>query len=145
MRISDWSSDVCSSDLTATNIDGLQFKKVPRKDSWRKDTRISKEFQFGKELYTAPKSNFDKGHMTKREDVQWGETFGIAFNAANSTFYYTNAVPQHNDLNRVIWRSLEDYILHHETKKNELRLCVFTGTVLTVSNRSEEHTSTLKS
>lgn len=119
---------------TATNIDGLQFKKVPRKDSWRKDTRISKEFQFGKELYTAPKSNFDKGHMTKREDVQWGETFGIAFNAANSTFYYTNAVPQHKDLNRVIWRSLEDYILHTETKQNELRICVFTGPVLSVSN-----------
>ncbi|CDS91480.1 putative protease [Sphingobacterium sp. PM2-P1-29] len=119
---------------TATNIDGLQFKKVPRKDNWRKDTRIAKEFQFGKELYSAPKSDFDKGHMTKREDVQWGETLGIAFNAANSTFYYTNAVPQHKDLNRDIWRSLEDYILHTETKRNELRICVFTGPVLSSSN-----------
>jgi len=119
---------------TATNIDGIQFKKVPRKDNWRKDTRISKEFQFGKELYGAPKSDFDKGHMTKREDVQWGETIGIALNAANSTFYYTNAVPQHKDLNRDIWRSLEDYILHTETKQNELRVCVFTGPVLLSSN-----------
>ncbi|WP_343624484.1 DNA/RNA non-specific endonuclease [Flavobacterium lindanitolerans] len=119
---------------TATNIDGIQFKKVPRKDNWRKDTRISKEFQFGKELYSAPKSDFDKGHMTKREDVQWGETIGIALNAADSTFYYTNAVPQHKDLNRDIWRSLEDYILHTETKQNELRVCVFTGPVLSSSN-----------
>jgi endonuclease G len=119
---------------TATNIDGIQFKKVPRKDNWRKDKRIPKEFQFGKELYSAPKSNFDKGHMTKREDVQWGETLGIALNAANSTFYYTNAVPQHKDLNRNIWRSLEDYILHTETKQNELRICVFTGPVLSSSN-----------
>lgn len=119
---------------TATNIDGIQFKKVPRKDNWRKDTRISKEFQFGKELYSAPKSDFDKGHMTKREDVQWGETIGIALNAADSTFYYTNAVPQHKDLNRDIWRSLEDYILHTETKQNELRVCVFTGPVLLSSN-----------
>lgn len=119
---------------TATNIDGIQFKKVPRKDNWRKDTRISKEFQFGKELYSSPKSDFDKGHMTKREDVQWGETIGIALNAADSTFYYTNAVPQHKDLNRDIWRSLEDYILHTETKQNELRVCVFTGPVLSSSN-----------
>lgn len=119
---------------TAANIDGLQFKKVPRKDNWRKDTRLSKELQFGKELYSAPKSDFDKGHMTKREDVQWGETLGIALNAANSTFYYTNAVPQHKDLNRDIWRSLEDYILHTETKQNELRICVFTGPVLSVLN-----------
>lgn len=119
---------------TATNIDGIQFKKVPRKDNWRKDSRLSKEFQLGKELYSAPKSDFDKGHMTKREDVQWGVTPGIALSAADSTFYYTNAVPQHKDLNRDIWRSVEDYILHTETKQNELRICVFTGPVLSSSN-----------
>lgn len=119
---------------TATNIDGQQFHKVPRKDNWRKDPRISKESQFGNELYSAPKSNFDRGHMTKREDVQWGENIGIALYAADSTFYYTNSVPQHKDLNRYIWRSLEDYILHTETKKNNLRINVFTGPVLSSSN-----------
>lgn len=119
---------------TATNLDGLQFQKVPRKDNWRKDDRILKELQLGKELYSAAKSDFDKGHMTKREDVQWGETIGIALNAADSTFYYTNAVPQHKDLNRDIWRSLEDYILHAETKPNEMKICLFTGPVLSNSN-----------
>lgn len=59
---------------TASNIDGLKFKKVPRKDNWRKDPRIPKELQLGTEFYTLPKSDFDKGHMTKREDVQWGDT-----------------------------------------------------------------------
>jgi endonuclease G len=120
--------------FTATNIDGLQFKKVPRKDNWRKDDRIPKNLQWGKELYTAPKGNFDRGHMTKREDVQWGETIEIALNAADSTFFYTNAVPQHKDLNRYIWRSLEDYILHTETKKNSLKISVFTGPVLSYNN-----------
>lgn len=119
---------------TASNIDGKLFKKVPRKDSWRKDKRIPKELQLGMELYGSPKSHFDRGHMVKREDVQWGETIGIALNAADSTFYYTNSVPQHRNLNRSIWRSLEDYILHAETKQNELRVCVFTGPVLSVSN-----------
>ncbi len=120
--------------FTATNIDGKLFKKVPRKDRWRKDPRISTEFQWGQELYSAPNSTFDKGHMTKREDVQWGETIGIALNAADATFFYTNAVPQHKDLNRDIWRSLEDYILHAETKPNSLKVCVFTGPVLSDSN-----------
>lgn len=119
---------------TATNIDGELFKKVPRKDNWRKDPRISKDSQWGTELYSAPKSDFDKGHMTKREDVQWGNTEAIALNAADSTFYYTNAVPQHKDLNQDIWRSLEDYILHTETKENLLRVCVFTGPILSKSN-----------
>lgn len=119
---------------TASNIDGALFKKVPRKDNWRKDNRVQSDLQFGKELYTAPNGHFDRGHMTKREDVQWGETMGIALSAADSTFYYTNAVPQHKDLNRDIWRSLEDYILHRETKQNELKVCVFTGPILSDSN-----------
>ncbi|WP_066223709.1 DNA/RNA non-specific endonuclease [Formosa haliotis] len=119
---------------TATNIDGLNFKKVPRRDNWRKDARIRKDLQWGLELYRAPKSNFDRGHMTKREDVQWGASIGLALNAADSTFYYTNSVPQHKDLNRAIWRSLEDYILHTETNANELKVSVFTGPVLSRQN-----------
>lgn len=119
---------------TATNIDGSQFKKVPRKDGWRKDPRIASDFQWGNELYTAENSNFDRGHMTKREDVQWGDTIAKALYAADSTFYYTNSVPQHKRLNRIIWRSLEDYILHSETKNNGLKICVFTGPVLSLDN-----------
>lgn len=116
--------------FTASNIDGKAFQKAPRKDNWRKDSRIDQNNQLGKELYSAPKSDFDKGHMTKREDVQWGDSIAIASLAADSTFYYSNAVPQHADLNQKIWRSLEDYILHTEAKENDLRIAVFTGPVL---------------
>jgi endonuclease G, mitochondrial len=116
--------------FTASNIDGELFKKANRAPSWKKDERL-KEYQWGKELYSAEKSDFDKGHMTKREDVQWGETPGLAQKAADSTFFYTNAVPQHKDLNRQIWKSLENYVLHTETRKKSLKICVFTGPVLT--------------
>jgi len=116
--------------FTACNIDGLLFKKAPRKDSWRKDERVNGSHQWGTELYKAELSDFDKGHMTKREDVQWGDTISIAREAAASTFFYTNAVPQHAKLNQKIWRSLEDYILHMETKERGLRVNVFTGPVL---------------
>lgn len=116
--------------FTASNIDGVQFQKAPRKDNWRTDSRIARQHQWGPELYKAAKSNFDKGHMTKREDVQWGPTIALASLAADSTFYYTNAVPQHADLNQKVWRSLEDYILHTETRENNLRVSVFTGPVL---------------
>ncbi|MGB8191810.1 MAG: DNA/RNA non-specific endonuclease [Chitinophagaceae bacterium] len=116
--------------FTASNIDGDLFKKAPRKDNWREDDRIATEHQWGPQLYRAEMSDFDKGHMTKREDVQWGDSVAIASKAADSTFYYTNAVPQHANLNQKIWRSLEDYILHTETRENDLRICVFTGPVL---------------
>jgi endonuclease G len=120
--------------FTATNIDGKLFKKVPRTNNWRKDPRINADEQWGEELYLAAKSDFDKGHLTKREDVQWGETIALARSAADTTFYYTNAVPQHADLNQAIWLSLEDYILHTETVNNALRVCVFSGPVLSSNN-----------
>lgn len=114
---------------TASNIDGGLFKKATRARNWKKDARL-KEFQYGTELYGADGSDFDKGHMVKREDVQWADTPGLAQKAADSTFFYSNAVPQHEDLNQEIWKSLEDYILHTEAKERSLRVCVFTGPVL---------------
>jgi endonuclease G len=121
---------------TAANIDGALFKKIKRAalfkggDSWKKDDRIPKEFQLGKELYGADGSSFDKGHLTKREDVQWGENVEIARKAAISTFCYTNAVPQVDRLNRGVWRRIEDYILHHEVVKQSLKISLMTGPLL---------------
>lgn len=115
--------------FTASNIDGALFQKASRAKNWKKDKR-AQVYQWGQELYSASKSEFDKGHMTKREDVQWGDTIDLAQKAADSTFYYSNAVPQHKDLNQDIWKSLEDYILHTETRKKSLKICVITGPVL---------------
>jgi endonuclease G len=114
---------------TASNIDGSLFKKADRAANWQKDDRV-KNFQWGSSLYQATNSNFDKGHMTKREDVQWGNSEFEAQEAADSTFFYPNAVPQHKNLNQVVWANLEDYILHSETVKKSLKICVFTGPVL---------------
>jgi len=122
--------------FTASNIDGALFKKIKREDlfsgsdRWSKDNRIPYSSQFGKELYSADKSDFDKGHMTKREDVQWGTDIESAKKAAESTFYYTNAIPQLDRLNRGVWRKIEDYILHHEVVKSNLKISLFTGPAL---------------
>jgi endonuclease G, mitochondrial len=116
--------------FTASNIDGKLFRKIKRKDNWRIDERIDPGHQWGKELYGAAKSDFDRGHMTKREDVQWGPDDTAAITAADSTFFFTNSVPQHANLNQKTWRLLEDYILHKETKESGLKVCVFTGPVL---------------
>lgn len=121
---------------TAANIDGNLFKKITRKelfkngsDSWKKDSRIPKDTQLGSELYSATRSDFDKGHLTKREDVQWGETIEMAKDAAISTFFFTNAMPQVDRLNRGIWRKIEDYILHQEVVEDKRKITLFTGPV----------------
>lgn len=123
--------------FTASNIDGQEFVDLNRKDifpggrdRWRKDPRLEGQFQWGQELYSAPKSNFDRGHMTRREDVQWGRDSEEARLAAQTTFYFTNSVPQHPDLNRAIWSNLEDYILHQEAVGLHLRINLFTGPAL---------------
>ena len=123
--------------FTAANIDGENFVSLKRadifhngRDKWLKDRRIKYTHQWGKELYSAPKSNFDRGHMTKREDVQWGKNIDAARIGAQSTFYYTNAVPQREELNREVWRMLENYILHDETVGLNLRINLMTGPVL---------------
>ncbi|WP_299764545.1 DNA/RNA non-specific endonuclease [uncultured Dokdonia sp.] len=121
---------------TASNIDGRLFKDITRDelfssgDTWKKDTRIPKEFQLGKELYGASHSDFDRGHLTKRQDVQWGKSKHTAKKAAIATFYYTNAIPQVDRLNRGVWKRIEDYILHHETVKQSLKISLITGPLL---------------
>lgn len=120
----------------AVNIDGKLFRQVDRNklfpggsDNWTVDER-AREFQWGNELYSSKGSDFDKGHMVKREDPQWGPDDEVATEAARSTFFFSNCAPQVGDLNRKEWRSLEDYILKKQSAVNKLRICVFTGPVL---------------
>lgn len=126
---------------TACNIDGSLFKSIKRADlfsgkgdKWAKDKRIPKEHQLGNELYSADRSDFDKGHLTKREDTQWGLTDAAAIKGAESTFFFTNAMPQVDRLNRGIWRKIEDYILHQEVVNSSRKIVLFTGPVFSKSD-----------
>ncbi|MEM6765265.1 MAG: DNA/RNA non-specific endonuclease [Bacteroidota bacterium] len=123
--------------LTASNIHGRYFQDIKRKDlfpsgrdHWARDPRIAEDQQFGMELYRADKSDFDRGHMVKREDVQWGRETEKAAKAARLTFFFTNAVPQHKNLNQKAWKYLENYILKEETMGHGLKINLFTGPVL---------------
>lgn len=122
--------------FTATNIDGKKFIKIKRddifesgNDEWNYDDR-AKAFQWGPTLYSAKKSDFHRGHMTKREDPQWGNTKKEALAAARATFYYSNCVPQLGELNSKDWGKLESYILSKVCIPEMLRINVFTGPVL---------------
>jgi endonuclease G, mitochondrial len=112
---------------TAVNIDGTKWRDNPRKGSWKKDKRIKE--QLGDELYTAPESDFDKGHLVRREDPEWGNE-AEAIEAGKNTFMYPNCVPQHKKLNQEIWEELENNILHKGAVGQQLKISVFTGPVL---------------
>jgi endonuclease G len=117
--------------FSACNIDGSATSSVARSGDFRPEGRIAGAFQTGEEFYTGRGDIFDKGHMTKFEDVMWGTNDSSALKElGKNTFWYPNSAPQHYSLNRGMWSSLEKYLLDSETDKLNLKICLFTGPVL---------------
>lgn len=119
--------------FTAVNIDGNTWQDNSREGSWDEDPRIGIEDQLGRTLYSAKKSDFDKGHLVRREDPEWG-TKELSLSAGANTFWYPNAAPQHEKLNRRIWGELEANILHLGADEENLKINVFTGPVLATTD-----------
>ena len=110
--------------FTGVNIDGSASVSVPRGgDPWAFDGRIPEEAQAGDELYAD--NDFDRGHLVRREDPNWGPTASVA---NRDTFHFTNCAPQLSVFNQRSWLSLEDYILSNTRRVGE-RATVFTGPV----------------
>jgi endonuclease G len=114
--------------LTAVNINGGQSKSIERSgDKWILDSRMEARYQIGNEIYVS--NSLDRGHMVRRLDPAWGKTMRIAKKANDDTFHYSNACPQHKNLNQKIWSELEDFILENTDDRN-LKVSVLTGPVL---------------
>jgi endonuclease G len=110
--------------FTGVNIDGSASVSVSRGgDPWAFDGRIPEGAQAGDELYA--NNDFDRGHLVRREDPNWGPTAGVA---NRDTFHFTNCAPQLSAFNQRTWLSLEDYILTNTRRVGE-RANVFTGPV----------------
>ncbi len=111
---------------SAVNIDGNQLVRIPRQNTrWQLDPRIPSAAQVGNEVYK--NNDLDKGHMTRRLDPVWGPR-ATAARADADTFHYSNACPQHKDLNQKEWSELEDYVLDN-AGAHELKVCVMTGPI----------------
>lgn len=112
--------------FTAVNIDGNTIRReIRRIDKWSLDSRISRKYQYGNEVYK--NNDLDKGHLVRRLDPVWGE-MEVARQANLDSFYYTNSAPQHKNLNQKIWLGLEDYLLGN-AQNHGLKVSVFTGPV----------------
>ncbi len=116
---------------SACNIDGQNVPAVvpKRKDNWRPEADIDPGHQLDQTFYNTCGSLIDRGHLTKYEDVIWGKQLDKdkMKSLGDSTFYFSNCVPQHRTLNRGKWSSLELYILDTETDADNRKICMFTG------------------
>jgi endonuclease G len=124
--------------VSAINILGKKrFDELDgRNDNWFRDRRIDLDVQLTDDFYAY--SGFDKGHMVRREDAEWGTPMSFAEKAANYTCSYANACPQVPDLNRNIfgyhgdWGKIEGEILENGVKNesgDQSRICVYNGPI----------------
>jgi endonuclease G, mitochondrial len=121
--------------MTAVNIDGASLVQIKRSnDRWFHDGRIDLARQLGRDDYDGPQS--DRGHMVRRQDPNWDPAAApdgpsaLATLANGDTFHYTNAAPQHSDMNqgKTLWLGLEDLVLE-SARTHGFRACAFTGPV----------------
>ncbi|MBL8232856.1 MAG: DNA/RNA non-specific endonuclease [Bryobacterales bacterium] len=113
---------------SAVNINGLEALKIPRGGGWKFDSRIPQALQIKGECYGHEhEGKFSRGHMTRREDPNWG-TRPVATRANSDTFHVTNACPQIQPFNGGIWLRLEEYALDNAVEDG-MRISVYTGPV----------------
>src|SRR5436190_20589750 len=96
--------------FTASNVDWREASRLvngrkPRRkeltgladgdiEQWVTDPRIADEHQLPDVFYTKDGGAFDKGHIVRRDDVAWGDTFDDMQMANGDTYHTTNCSPQ---------------------------------------------------
>lgn len=139
--------------VTASNVDARPGKKEPepgrdysRKalgglgpndtEQWLTDPRIPEAYQLPDRFYTRDRGAFDKGHLVRREDVCWGDTYQEVRLANGDTYHTTNCSPQVADFNQAgrggVWGKLENEILKQAKAE---QYCIFAGPWLQPSDR----------
>lgn len=106
--------------VSASNLDFDAPETASRedgRDTWWLDPRIDSRDQLGARFYS--NNDYDRGHLTRRDDTAWGNTLAAAIAANDDTFFYPNAAPQHFLFNQSdeftgadlkLWGDLENHI-----------------------------------
>lgn len=117
---------------SAANVDFAGRYDMSRPtDEWRLDPRIRAEHQLENWYYA--RNNFDRGHLTRREDLEYGPTPRAALESAADTCHWSNCTPQHSGFNqnKQIWQGIERYILETTILSGRaLKAQIITGPVL---------------
>jgi endonuclease G len=133
--------------FTASNVDADPRRKRPQtgrdssrrgltglgpndQEKWFTDPRIPALHQLPDRFFTKDRASFDKGHIVRREDVAWGDSFDELRRANGDTFHVTNCSPQVAAFNRSnrkgVWGELENLVLKQAATE---RYCVFAGPI----------------
>lgn len=103
-------------ELTAQEVSGTE----PRDDEFVPDPQV-----IGRQATTDDykRSGWDRGHLAPAADMKWSNE------AMKESFYMSNISPQNKNLNRGVWKSIEELVRENATKHG--KLLVVTGPVFT--------------
>lgn len=116
---------------SAANVSfAKRFEMSRPADVWRRDPRILAKYQLENWYYKS--NNFDRGHMTRREDLEYGDDPKAALASAADTCHWANCVPQHSrfNQNKEIWQGIERYILEESIFEGKVNAQIITGPIL---------------
>ncbi|UXH79068.1 DNA/RNA non-specific endonuclease [Roseateles amylovorans] len=117
--------------FSAANVDfSGRFAMSRPTDVWRTDPRIKLEEQLSNFYYA--RNQFDRGHLTRREDLEFGSTRKAALQSAADTCHWTNCTPQHAKFNqnKELWQGVERHVLEDAIERDSFKAQVITGPVL---------------
>jgi endonuclease G len=126
--------------FSAVNVDANKRPKDAGRDGdrWYFDTRLDEAAQLGPEFYGKQKefevsrdqNPFDRGHLTRRLDAQWGATPKQSKRNGDDSFHWANCAPQHWQFNQGAkkWLGLEDYVVSRFASET-MRACIVNGPV----------------
>lgn len=117
---------------SAANVNLNEMLTVPKGKGrkWFYDSRVGKENQISNYAYEG--TQWDRGHLTRRTAVTWGDSESYVTKASNDSCAYTNAVMQHKNFNQDEWRAVEELVSKFEIAS---KLIVLTGPVFTIADR----------
>lgn len=119
--------------LSICNLDQSKYRSVKGR-SWFIDPRIGEENQLDNRYYKGRDNDWDRGHLTRRTAVTWGDSDFIAKKASNDSCSYANSSLQHMNFNQDEWRIPEKIAQYFDRDLNQ-RLCIMTGPLFTDSDR----------
>lgn len=119
--------------ISICNLDQTKYRSVKGRN-WFLDGRIGFENQLDNRYYKGRRNLWDRGHLTRRTAVTWGESDYIAKKASNDSCCYSNACLQHRHFNEDEWRIPEKIARYFDRDQNG-RISIMTGPLFTENDR----------
>ena len=121
--------------FSAANAD---FKKNNGKGrSFRLDGRLEQGEQLGNIYYKdldGVTNPYDRGHLTRRDAISWGDTKKLANKASRDSCFFPNVTLQHANFNQDEWHALEKAIENTRIDVND-KFNIMCGPVFSPTDR----------